>query len=82
MLDQFVRSSNNHNHSTRNVNCNFFVPQVSSQGHDSFKFCAINLWNGIPDFIRKEKTKLSFKFNCKKFLLSEMKKEESNEFVY
>ena len=82
MSSQFVRLSDSHGYSTRNVISNFCLPHVKSQGHTSFKFCAIKLWNSLPEFIKSSSTKDSFKFNCKRHLLQVMKKEESSDFVY
>ena len=38
MLEQFVKSTNNHSHSTIMSTVIFFVPQVKTQGHNSLNF--------------------------------------------
>ena len=81
MQSQFTRLSNQHTYGTRNVNWNFSVPNVKSQGIKTFKFSGIKLWNNLPEVIRSCSTKELFKAKCKKHLSEIMKKEEDCEFV-
>jgi hypothetical protein len=82
MLSQFNRLSNQHHYGTRNVNWNFSVPNVKTQGHNSFKFNGIKLWNNLAEVMRScRKSKDLFKIKCKKHLLIEMKNEQDCEFV-
>ena len=69
-----------HQYETRNSICNFALPCVKTNGHNSFLFNGIMLWNKLP--FTPPGTKENFKLECKKCLFNEMKTEETNEFVY
>ena len=72
-------SGSEHSHNTRHHN-GFILPCVQTNGHHSFIFNAIKSWNSINMPIP---TKVShFKSECKKLLMSKMKLEEEDAFVY
>ena len=77
MMEHFQASV--HTHNTRHYN-GFFLPSVSTNGHNSFIFNAIKLWNTL-DFAIPIKSS-QFKFACKRCLMSQMNQEEDDDFVY
>jgi len=70
-----------HSHHTRRSNLCFVLPQVKTQGSNSFKYCGIKLWNDLPFNVKCAQTKDEFKKRCKGFLMNKMKLVESNEFT-
>ena len=69
-----------HQYETRNSTCNFALPSVKTNGHNTFLFNGIMLWNKLP--FPPPCTTENFKLECKKYLFNEMKSEETNEYVY
>ena len=82
ILQQFNRSSGQHGHSTRNHDFNFVLPTVKSQGHSTFSFRGVKLWNNLPSSIRASTSTNVFKFKCKRYLMSEMKEVETDLFIH
>ena len=71
----------NHGHQTRYNQSAFAIPRVKSQGKNSFRYCGIKLWNGLPLEIKTATTKSSFKKLCKQFLLSNLHTAENSDFI-
>jgi len=82
MISQFSRMSNHHQHQTRSVSNSFALPRVNSHGHHSFRFNGIKMWNNLSNDIQSCNTKDMFKRKCKKYLMEELRKEETDVFVY
>ena len=57
------------------------MPHVETNGHRSFKFNGIKLWNNLPGEIQDCTTKASFKLNCKKHLMEDVQKEEKDDYL-
>ena len=81
MMD-VVRTSDLHNHRTRNSSLNFVLPRVKSQGALTFKFNGIKLWNNLPEHIRLSAAASSFKTKTKILYMNEMGAQESGRFIY
>ena len=70
-----------HSYHTRKRNLSIVVPQVKTQGRNTFKYCAIKLWNELPHNIKSSQSKDDFKRKCKSFLMNKMEQVESSEFT-
>ena len=78
MLDSF--SCHKHTYQTRNATNSFILPHVKTNGHNSYRFNSIKLWNSLP--FTPSESKDVFKNNCKLYLIDVMKREDDCEFVY
>ena len=70
-----------HSYGTRNSKMSFSIPNVKTQGSNSFKFCGIKLWNDLPLNIKCAETKCNFKRQCKTFLMNKMENIENSDFI-
>ena len=69
-LEKFPVNSHYHSYHTRNSD-NLVTPSYNlSRTQSSWKFCAVSLWNSIPDFIKESRSEKAFKFKFKRHLLS------------
>lgn len=72
----------NHNHNTRFSSNAFVLPHVRSKGKTSFKYNGAKLWNSLPNHLKSQESKSSFKRKCKSFLMSKMSREEECDFIF
>ena len=81
-LCNFEKTSNVHDHETRNSLMSYVLPEIKTHGRFSFRYNGAKLWNHLPLNIRELESKDLFKTSCKKHLLSQMYEKEENQFVY
>ena len=78
ILKQFSRSC--HKYNTRRSQNSFTLPNVKSNGHNSFMYNGAKLWNDVN--FKIPETRDLFKSKCKRYMMYKIKNEEENEFVY
>ena len=71
-----------HSHVTRNSVRSYCLPQVKSQGKTTFRYNGAKLWNNLPQYVKCQRTKDSFKFKCKDYLFSQMKAKQECDYMY
>ena len=81
LSQNFTRVSSFHNYSTRSSNYNFVVPRVQGIGTNTFYYSAIKLWNDMPNNIKCQQYKCSFKMSVKKYFLDKATNDE-NIYIY
>ena len=70
-----------HRYNTRSGDHAIFVPKVGSNGHVSFAYNAIKLWNSLPPKICKATGIETFKIKCKSYMFSEVERNHQSHFV-
>ena len=73
-----------HNYNTRFANLSYQVPTVQTNGRttNTFKYNAINLWNDLPNNVKKSINIDVFKRSVKEHLFTEARKRDNDEFVW
>ena len=69
-------------HNTRSGVKALYAPNVKSQSKYNFRYSGTIMWNKLPSEIQNITCKSSFKSEAKKYLLEEMSKDESSDYVY
>ena len=78
----FVRANARHNYYTRNSNFGFCVERTNSISNKTFYSNGIKLWNSLPRTLQSLESKIGFKTELKKHLISEMYRKEAQVFFY
>lgn len=68
------------NINTRSSTLSFSIPSVKSQhfGKSTFNFTAIKAWNALPEALKHQTSKQSFKRGVKSYLLQAICDDENN----
>jgi hypothetical protein len=82
MKEGMVMLRSMHNHNTRHSAMNFSLPNMGSNGQNSFQYTGIKLWNSLPIGVQKEEERHVFKHKVKQYLFDTLRNVENSDFVW